>query len=86
MTGSSCSFDGIRCVLLVRGRGRLGVLGGWRRPGRGYVLAAFVVVPVRWLRDYGWRHLTEVELRASVAYYQRLGTLMAALHSRRRHH
>jgi len=41
-----------------------------------YVLAAFVVVPVRWLRDYGWRQLTEVELRASVAYYQRLGTLM----------
>jgi hypothetical protein len=33
------------------------------------VLAAFVVVPVRWLRDYGRRHLTEVELRASVAYY-----------------
>jgi len=31
---------------------------------------------VRWLRDYGWRQLTEVELRASVAYYQRLGTLM----------
>ena len=41
-----------------------------------YVLAAFVVVPVRWLRDYGWRQLTDVELRASVAYYQRLGTLM----------
>ena len=41
-----------------------------------YVLAAFVVVAVRWLRDYGWRHLTDVELRASVAYYQRLGTLM----------
>lgn len=41
-----------------------------------YVLAAFVVVPVRWLRDYGWRQLTDVELRASVAYYRRLGTLM----------
>ena len=41
-----------------------------------YVLAAFVVVPVRWLRDYGWRQLTDVELRACVAYYQRLGTLM----------
>ncbi len=33
-----------------------------------YVLAAFVVVPVRWLRDYGWRHLTDVDLRASVAF------------------
>jgi hypothetical protein len=41
-----------------------------------YVLAAFVVVPVRWLRDYGWRELTDVELRASVAYYRRLGSLM----------
>ena len=41
-----------------------------------YVLAAFVVVPVRWLRDFGWRALTDVELRASVAYYQRLGELM----------
>jgi hypothetical protein len=41
-----------------------------------YVLAAFVVVPVRWLHDYGWRGLTDVELRASVAYYRRLGTLM----------
>jgi mpaB/rubber oxygenase-like protein len=41
-----------------------------------YVLAAFVVVPVRWLRDYGWRQLTDVERRASVAYYRRLGTLM----------
>ena len=41
-----------------------------------YVLAAFVVVPVRWLDNYGWRSLTDVELRANVAYYQRLGTLM----------
>lgn len=41
-----------------------------------YVLAAFVVVPVRWLRDYGWRDLTDVELRANVAYYRRLGGLM----------
>jgi ER-bound oxygenase mpaB/B'/Rubber oxygenase, catalytic domain len=41
-----------------------------------YVLAAFVVAPVRWLRDYGWRDLTDVELRACVAYYRRLGTLM----------
>ena len=44
-----------------------------------YVLAAFVVVPVRWLRDYGWRQLTDVELRACVAYYRRLGTLMGIL-------
>ena len=41
-----------------------------------YVLAAFVVVPARWLRNYGWRDLTDVEVRASVMYYRRLGTLM----------
>ena len=41
-----------------------------------YVLAAFVVVPVRWLRAYGWRGLTEVEVRASVTYYRRLGAMM----------
>lgn len=41
-----------------------------------YVLAAFVVVPVRWIRDYGWRDLSDVELRASVAYHRRLGALM----------
>lgn len=41
-----------------------------------YVLAAFVVAPVRWLRDFGWRDLTDVEVRASVAYYRRLGSMM----------
>jgi len=41
-----------------------------------YVLAAFVVVPARWLRNYGWRDLTDVEVRASVMYYRRLGTMM----------
>jgi hypothetical protein len=30
----------------------------------------------RRLREYGWRDLTDVELRASVAYHRRLGTLM----------
>lgn len=41
-----------------------------------YVLAAFVVVPVRWIGDHGWRELTDVELRVNVAYYRRLGALM----------
>jgi hypothetical protein len=41
-----------------------------------YVLAAFVVAPVRWLRDFGWRDLTDVEIRACVGYYRRLGMLM----------
>jgi hypothetical protein len=42
-----------------------------------YVLATFVVVPVRWINDYGWRSLTPGELRASVNYYRELGRLMA---------
>src|SRR4051794_36805474 len=41
-----------------------------------YVLATFVVIPVRWNRDYGWRKVTTAELTATVAYYRRLGRLM----------
>jgi hypothetical protein len=41
-----------------------------------YVLSTFVVVPKRWLDDYGKRPLTAVEERASVNYYRRLGRHM----------
>lgn len=41
-----------------------------------YVLSTFVVVPKRWLDDYGWRTLTETELRATVNYYRNLGKHM----------
>jgi hypothetical protein len=41
-----------------------------------YVLATFVVVPHRWIHDYGWRKLSETEVLAGVRYYQRLGALM----------
>jgi hypothetical protein len=41
-----------------------------------YVLATFVVIPVRWNRDYGWRKVTTAELTATVTYYRRLGRLM----------
>jgi hypothetical protein len=41
-----------------------------------YVLATFVVIPVRWNRDYGWRKATPAELIATVTYYRRLGRLM----------
>ena len=41
-----------------------------------YVLSTFVVVPHRWLRDYGWRKTTDAEVAAAVRYYQRLGALM----------
>jgi hypothetical protein len=42
-----------------------------------YVLSTFVVVPKRWLDDYGWRPLSHGEVRASVRYYMELGRLMA---------
>lgn len=42
-----------------------------------YVLATFVVVPKRWLDDYGWRPLTDGEVSASVHYYRTLGRRMA---------
>lgn len=41
-----------------------------------YVLSTFVVVPKRWLDDYGWRPLSAGEVRASVRYYMELGKLM----------
>ena len=41
-----------------------------------YVLATFVVSPVRWNAGYGWRQLTPHEIAASVVYYRRLGALM----------
>lgn len=41
-----------------------------------YVLATFIVVPVRWIGRYGWRNLTENEIRAAVSYYRIVGRLM----------
>jgi uncharacterized protein (DUF2236 family) len=41
-----------------------------------YVLATFVVTPVRWIERYGWRRGMEAEKTAAVRYYQRLGRLM----------
>jgi hypothetical protein len=41
-----------------------------------YMLSTFVVVPIRWLDKYGWRHLTEAERVASANYYRELGRHM----------
>jgi len=38
-----------------------------------YVLSTFVVMPVRWLEDYGWRALSPKERTASTEHYKRLG-------------
>ena len=41
-----------------------------------YVLSTFVVVPKRWLDDYGKRPMTHNEVLASVEYYRALGRHM----------
>jgi hypothetical protein len=41
-----------------------------------YVLSTFVVMPIRWLDEFGWRRLTEAERVASAHYYRRLGRHM----------
>ena len=41
-----------------------------------YVLATFVVVPLRWMDAYGWRRFTDTEKVASANYYRRLGAHM----------
>lgn len=41
-----------------------------------YVLATFVVTPVRWIDEYGWRHLTTTEIDGWTNYYRALGKYM----------
>ena len=41
-----------------------------------YVLATFVVTPIRWLDAFGWRPLTESERIAAAGYYRDLGRRM----------
>lgn len=41
-----------------------------------HVLAALVVVPMRWLRRYGWRAPAEQEREAAARYYREIGLRM----------
>jgi hypothetical protein len=41
-----------------------------------YVLATFVVTPIRWIDDLGWRRLSEHERVAACHYYRDLGRHM----------
>ena len=41
-----------------------------------YVLSTFVVMPVRWLADFGWRALTPHEVTAWANYYRAVGRHM----------
>jgi hypothetical protein len=41
-----------------------------------YVLATFVVMPIRWMDAYGWRPMTEIERIAHANYYRELGRFM----------
>lgn len=42
-----------------------------------YVLASLVVVPIRFMDEYGWRRATAQEREANVLFYRRVGELMA---------
>ncbi|KAF0966066.1 oxygenase MpaB family protein [Rhodococcus sp. T7] len=41
-----------------------------------YVLSTFVVIPARWIEDFGWRKLTRNEIVGSTNYYRALGKYM----------
>jgi hypothetical protein len=41
-----------------------------------YVLSTFVVIPKRWLDDYGFRSMTPHEVQATTNYYRELGRRM----------
>lgn len=41
-----------------------------------YVLATFIVIPVRWIERYGWRGLAADEIHAAVRYWRTVGRLM----------
>ncbi|MEV0401405.1 oxygenase MpaB family protein [Actinoallomurus sp. NPDC050550] len=41
-----------------------------------YVLATFVVVPVRWISEYGWRPYSRHEVRAATNTFRHIGRLM----------
>lgn len=41
-----------------------------------YVLSTFVVTPLRWLDEFGWRRLHPHERRAAVTHYRALGRRM----------
>ena len=41
-----------------------------------YVLATFVVTPMRWIGQYGWRALTATEVEGWTNYYRALGKYM----------
>jgi hypothetical protein len=41
-----------------------------------YVLAAFVVVPARWIDQFGWRRLIDSERSAMASFYAELGRRM----------
>lgn len=41
-----------------------------------YVMSTFVVTPVRWIAEFGYRPLTDAEIEGITAFYHRVGTLM----------
>ncbi|MCO6003745.1 DUF2236 domain-containing protein [Actinoallomurus purpureus] len=41
-----------------------------------YVLSTFVVIPVRWVAEYGWRPYSSHEVRATAKTFRHIGRLM----------
>lgn len=69
-------LDSTRGRAAVRRVNRMHAAHGIGNDDMRYVLSTFVVVPKRWLDDYGWRSMTPHEVVASTEYYRRLGRLM----------
>ncbi|MGV4926334.1 DUF2236 domain-containing protein [Streptomyces sp. BHT-5-2] len=45
-----------------------------------FVLASWTTAPIRWINQYGWRKLTDIEIQAMVETDRRLGQLMGVKH------
>lgn len=41
-----------------------------------YILSTFVVAPIRWLNEFGWRKVTRIEIDAATNFYRSIGRHM----------
>ncbi|GAA3954354.1 oxygenase MpaB family protein [Gordonia caeni] len=71
-----CGFDSVEGKAAIRRINQMHRAYDITNDDMVYVLATFVVVPKRWIDDYGWRKLTYDEVVASTNYYRKLGRHM----------
>jgi len=69
-------FDHPRGREVVRGLNRMHHRWSIENEDYLYVLASFVVVPVRWIDEVGWRATTPTEREAAAVFYRDLGRRM----------